>query len=380
MKQVLFFLESLAGGGAEKVLSDIVGNLNPEEYKVTVCTVTDGDIYQDKVSCSCVYKSFLKIRNYNAGGVKKLIFWLKIKMIYNFPTRWIYKWFIRGEYDIEIAFIEGYATKFIAASSNSRSRKIAWVHTDMLSNAYADKCYLNHKQHCMTYKKYDKILCVSNSVMQAFKKKFFGSSRLAVQYNPVDEKAILENSISEPDFLPYFSDGILLGTIGRLEQPKGYQRLVKCAKILFDKGYKFTIWIIGQGSEKEKIEQYIRENGLDNIVILFGFKKNPYQYLRYCDAFICSSYSEGFSTAATESLVMGKPIFTVDCSGMRELIGDSGCGVIVPNNDDALLELLEDLVCGRIPLEKYVKAAKRRGKAFNLQTRISEIERLFSDL
>ena len=146
MKRVLFFLESLSGGGAEKVLSDIVGNLNPEEYQVTVCTVTDGDIYQEKVSCSCTYKSFLEIKNYNEGGLKKVIFWLKIKMIYNFPARWIYKWFIREKYDIEIAFIEGYATKLIAASSNSKSRKVAWVHTDLLRNAYADKCYLNHKQ------------------------------------------------------------------------------------------------------------------------------------------------------------------------------------------------------------------------------------------
>ena len=380
MKRVLFFLESLSGGGAEKVLSDIVGNLNPEEYQVTVCTVTDGDIYQEKVSCSCTYKSFLEIKNYNEGGLKKVIFWLKIKMIYNFPASWIYKWFIREKYDIEIAFIEGYATKLIAASSNSKSRKVAWVHTDLLRNAYADKCYLNHKQHCMTYKKYDKILCVSNSVMQVFKKKFFSSPQLAVQYNPVDEKEILEESLSAPDFLPYSSDGIILGTIGRLEQPKGYYRLVKCAKDLFDKGYKFTIWIIGQGSEKEKIEQYIKENDLDNIVILLGFKKNPYQYMRYCDAFVCSSYSEGFSTAATESLIMGKPIFTVDCSGMRELISDSGCGVIVPNNDDALLELLENLVSGIIPLEKYIKAAQRRGKDFSLKSRILEIEQLFSEL
>lgn len=380
MKRVLFFLESLAGGGAEKVLSDIVRNLNPEEYQVTVCTITDGDIYQEKVSSSCSYKSFLEIENYNAGGLKRVIFWLKIKMIYKFPTCWIYKLFIREKYDIEVAFIEGYATKLIAASTNSQSRKIAWIHTDMLRNNYADKCYLNHQQHCMTYKKYDKILCVSGSVMQAFKEKFFSSSQLAVQYNPVDEKEILVQSNCQPDCVPYYSNGILLGTIGRLEQTKGYLRLVKCAKALFDKGYKFTIWIIGQGSEKEKIEQYIKENRLDNTVLLLGFKKNPYQYLRYCDAFICSSYSEGFSTAATESLVLGKPIFTVDCSGMRELIGDSGCGVIVPNNDDALFVLLENLVSGRIRLEEYGKAAQRRGKDFNLKTRISEIERVFSDL
>lgn len=380
MKRVLFFLESLAGGGAEKTLAEIVSRLNPEAYQITVCTVTDGDIYQDKVSRHCRYRSFLKKSDYTAGGLKKLFFWLKVKLIYSLPPRMVYKWFIRETYDIEAAFIEGFATKLIAASSNSESRKVAWVHTDMLRNAYADSCYANHERHCLAYKEYDRILCVSDSVKRAFEEKFFSSPKISVQYNPVNEEEILKLSNCQTDIVSYPRQGILLGTVGRLEKPKGYWRLIKCAKALVDKGYLFTIWLIGQGSEKAAIEQYVIENGMEQAVRFLGFRKNPYQYMRHFDAFICSSYAEGFSTAATESLILGVPVFSVDCAGMRELIGDSGCGEIVPNTDEALYHLLENLVSGEMVLERYSEAAKQRGRDFEGKTRIAEIERIFSDL
>ena len=60
MKKVLFFVESLAGGGAEKVLADIVKNLDHNKYDVTVCTVSDGGIYQAEVEKYCDYKALLK--------------------------------------------------------------------------------------------------------------------------------------------------------------------------------------------------------------------------------------------------------------------------------------------------------------------------------
>lgn len=72
MKKVLFFIESLAGGGAEKVLSDLVSNLDPDKYDVTVLTVTDGDVYQEKVEKCCRYQSMIhKVSNSNCG-LKKI--------------------------------------------------------------------------------------------------------------------------------------------------------------------------------------------------------------------------------------------------------------------------------------------------------------------
>lgn len=374
MKKILFFVESLAGGGAEKVLSDIVSNLEQEKYDVTVCTVTDEGVYQEKVSKVCEYQSFLHMESYRTGGLRKILFWLGLKAIYTLPAPLVYRFFFRENYDVEVAFIEGFATKIIAASKNVSSKKLAWVHTDMIQNRYADSNFKDKIKHGEAYKKCDQIICVSQSVKKAFEEKFFKSDKICVQYNPVDEQNVLLRSKEEVCI-----DSIhpLLGTVGRLEEVKGYFRLVQCAKKLSEKGYQFELWIIGQGSQKGKIEKYILDNQLTDCVKLLGFQENPYKYIAQCDAFICSSYTEGFSTAAVESLIIGKPIFTVACAGMQELFGNDRCGEIVPNSDEELLNLLEAVVSGNIALENYAEGINQRKSFFRMSTRIKEIEEYF---
>lgn len=377
MKKVLFFIESLANGGAEKVLSDIVCGLDSFRYDITVCTITNGGIYQNRVESACKYYSFLNVDDFYSGGLKKFAFYLKTKLIYKLPTKLVYRIFIREKYDIEVAFVEGFATKLIAASNNPDSQKIAWVHIDMQNNTYADKYYKNITEQILVYKKYQKIICVSQSVKNVFEKKFKIKENTYVQYNPVDENRIVE--LSKQHVLLSKKKSILLGTIGRLEHQKGYARLLQCIKQVAIENLDFEIWIIGDGSQRKELERYIKTNDLDNIVTLLGFQQNPYKYMRCCDAFICSSYAEGFSTAATESLILGKPIFTVDCAGMIELIGASQCGEVVPNTDVALLELLQKITKKDYQLEKYKKAAAIRGQEFRMTVRIAELENLLDE-
>ena len=75
-------------------------------------------------------------------------------------------------YDIEVAFVEGFATKIIASSTNKKSKKICWLHIDMENNPYADKYYSSIDEERETYQKYDKIVGVSKSVKNAFENKF----------------------------------------------------------------------------------------------------------------------------------------------------------------------------------------------------------------
>lgn len=375
MRKVLFFIESLSGGGAEKVLSDIVTNINKNEFDITVCTVVDQGIYQEDVMQSCCYYSFLHKSDYNNGGFRKLFYWLKTKLIYGLPVKWIYRFFIKDKYDTEIAFVEGYATKFIGASNNKYSKKIAWVHTDMIQNNYADNYYKNLTEHVSTYRRFDRIICVSQSVKKSFQEKFFSYPNIYVQYNPVDKFEIIKKS-NENINLTKHNNGVLLGSIGRLEKQKGYSRIIECAKKLHEKGYVFSIWIVGDGSEKTRLENEIKMADLTSVVKLLGFQNNPYKYIAKCDAFICSSLSEGYSTAATESLILGKPIFTVDCPGMKELFGNYRCGEIVDNNDEAFFSLIECVVSKKIDVNSYKLNILKRQKMFDMSARISEIEEL----
>ena len=377
MKKVLFFIESLSRGGAEKVLSDIVSHLDKKKYDVTVCTVTDQGEYQPVIEKHCHYCSFLNMKDSNGNAFKKLLFRVKTNLIYKLPAKLVYRWQIKSEYDIEIAFVEGFATKLIAVSPNPNSKKIAWVHIDMNKNPYADSCYADHSSHVEAYRKYDNILCVSEDVKKAFESKFFFSGKISVQYNVIDTRNIIASSKKEIDI--EIPNAISLYSVGRLEEVKGFVRLVDMLGKLFQIGYNFSLWLIGDGSQRCQIEEVIRKYNMKERIRILGFHSNPYKYMSKCDAFVCSSYAEGFSTAATETLILEKPIFTTDCAGMQELFGDEDCGEIVPNTDEALFDLLKRLVSGNVNLERYGEALKRRKKFFDITKRIKEIEGILDE-
>lgn len=373
MKQsVLFFIESLGGGGAEKGLSDLVCNLDQTKYDVTVISIADGGVYEPIVKRHCHYRPILSNDDYKAGRWKKLRYILKYKLIYSLPARIIYRFMIHEKYDVEIAFIEGFATRLIAASPSKRSKKLAWVHIDMEKNPYASASYKNEVQHRAAYEKYDKVCCVSKSAKDVFSKMFFDDKRVVVQYNPVDSAEVMRKGKEPVELIP--DPTLQLGTIGRLEEQKGFIRLLDCLGRLKSKGYQFGLWIAGEGSQRLQLEALIEKYQMQEQVTLLGFQENPYKYVDKCDAFVCSSYAEGFSTAATESLILGKPIFTTDCAGMQELFGAETCGEIVPNTDEALYEMLEKLLSGKWKAADYTGAVARRALDFDIKKRMQEIE------
>ena len=374
MKRILFFIESLAGGGAEKVLTDLVSNLNREHYDITVCTVTDEGVYQKQVEAVCHYRSFLRMADYRAGGIRKAMFWLKTKLIYCLPAKLVYHWGIKEHYDYEVAFVEGFATKLIAESPNEASKKVAWVHTNVVRNPHADRHFASLEDQIRAYRRFDRVVCVSKSVLEACQDKFRFQEKLCTQYNPVDEKKVIAAGRESVDLKPSFSP--LLGAVGRLEVQKGFDRLIACAKKIRDDGGSFEIWIIGDGTQRQELQRQIQEAGLSNMVKLMGFQTNPHKYMACCDAFICSSYDEGFSTAATESLLLGKPVFTVECAGMNELIGGEICGEIVENSDEALLQMLERIVSIPNYIDDHSTGVCKRASEMKLAARIREIDQL----
>ena len=92
--------------------------------------------------------------------------------------------------------------------------------------------------------------------------------------------------------------------------------------------------------------------------------------------YVCSSIYEGFSTAATEAIVLGTPVLTTDVSGMREMLGNSEYGLITENDDDAFENGLRKLLEHPQMLAHYRKMAQKRSSCFTLHNRLQEIEEL----
>lgn len=368
MKKIMIMSNTLYSGGAEKVLQTLLNNLDRSLYDITVYSLN-----REKIDPEIFTKPFnYKVVFENPAGGKSLLRKVKGKIFNDFPPDVFYSIYIKEKYDVEIAFIEGESTKIISGSGNIKSKKIAWVHTDLIKNNWTDFLYKSVDEEAEAYRKFDSIVCVSEQVKKSFEEKYsvYGS---VVKYNPVDSGEIKQKALEK---VGIDHNGPLLVSVGRLEEPKGYIRLVECAAKLCGEGEKFTLWIIGDGKQRPDLEKIIEEKNLSDCVKLLGFSKNPYKYLNLADAFICSSYVEGFSTAATESIILGKPVYTLDCPGMRELFGGEECGEILPNTDGDLYTLLKDAVTDKEKLKLFTDGAKRRAEFFDVKKRIADIENL----
>ena len=372
---ILFVVNALGSGGAEKIFMDIVSNFDYSRHSVTVAMVDHFGIYVAQLPKE-VKKKY--IFEHVSTPVWKRRFYGSVSVIGTYILRkispkYFYDHYIAGDYDVEIAFLEGEATSLVAQSKNPDSVKYAWVHTDMIKNPWTDKCYKNFEQEKEVYSKYDRVIAVSKSVKEAFEKKFELPAQ--VVYNALDEKEIERKTLLF-EGNPKSEEITRLISIGRLEKVKGFERLIEAFAELIKETPNVELYLVGDGSERSGLERLIAEKKVGDKVKLLGFKSNPYPYLKSSDVFVCSSYAEGFSTVVTEALILGIPTVTTECAGMRELLGDSEYGLIVENSSKGILDGLRKMTGDPVMLEAYQKKAKERGRAFCVADRIKEIEAL----
>jgi glycosyltransferase involved in cell wall biosynthesis len=281
-----------------------------------------------------------------------------------------YRLHIKGNYDIECAFLESGPTKIIASSTNKRAKKLAWVHC-ALSHAITDAAAFVSKT-ASWYRQFDCVVCVSQNVKEDFDQLFHSAFRTKVVYNTIEDDVIRKNA-EKP--VPGIEKRRLTAiTIGRFMPQKNYPRLLKTHEKLLASGIAHDLWILGDGELRPDIERFIREHNLTDSVTLFGFQKNPYPYLKAADLVVCSSNYEGFSTVITESTILGKAIVTTDCSGMKEILGDSEFGLITDNSDEAFYKGVKTMLTDACLRNDYEKKAAIRGQQFSTEALVSQTQ------
>lgn len=371
-KKILFLIESFAGGGVEKVFIDLINNMDISKYDITVMSIWDYGVRKKDLRKDVKYKSIFP----NIRGISRVF--------HNFVEKsdgsLLYKLGIREKYDIEIAFIEGRATKIIGASTNPNSKKIAWVHIDLSQGHWTSRVFkesLEREKDC--YKKFNDIVFVSNSAKEGFKN-LFGNEfdNLQVKYNPIIVEEVVKKAEEEVNDIEKPKDKMLLVTSGRLVSQKGYESLLEACNKLNKDNIKYELWILGEGWDRPKLEELINKYNLSNVKLL-GFKENPYKYIKQGDLFVCSSKNEGFSLVIAEAMILGLPVISTNCSGPNELLNFGQYGYMVENNDEALYEGLKEIINNDEKLKYYKKKSKERIDFFNYKNRISDIERLFND-
>ena len=365
MIKILFLIHDLGSGGAEKVLVNLVNNMDISKFDITVMTLFDMGVNRQFLGESIRYKTWCKKMIPGNSHLMKMLS----------PER-LHKLIIKEHYDIEVAYLEGPCARVISGCNDPDVKKLAWIHIEQHTAERAATSFRNIAEAKKCYQKFDRIICVSQTVKQDFIQALQIPVPHEVLYNTNESDKIirLSQEAVEPGMLR--PDEIKLVGVGKLLKNKGFDRVVRIVKQLKEQGYPVHFYVLGEGMERGSLQEYVRENGLERNVTLLGYQLNPYRYVAKCDLFVCASFAEGFSTAATEALIVGTPVCTVEVSGMKEMLGECNeYGLIVDNNDEALYQGIKRFFVEPGLIEHYRKQAEKRGKDFSTEKTVRAVEK-----
>lgn len=367
MIKVLFFIHDLMHGGAEKVLVNLVNNMDKKKFDITVLCLFDEGVNKKYLNDDIHYKYVFK-KAFRGNTIL-----LKL-----FSPKTLYKKMIKDEYDIVISYLEGSCTRIIAGADNDL-KKIAWVHATESIKEFKYS-YRSLKEAKETYYKYNKVICVSEEVRKNLSKLTGLEDSIDVKYNVNETDKIIKLSNIYAEEIKQ-EDGIFnICAVGKVVHNKGFMRLAHVCKRLSYEGYRMKVYILGIGDEQDKVISYLKENDIEDVFCFLGYQENPYKYIAACDLFVCSSYKEGFSTATTEALIVGTPVVVTNCSGMREMLGDNEYGLIVDNSEDGIYQGLKKLMDDKELLIHYTEQSKIRGRFFEKQRIVDDIQNMMINL
>lgn len=340
MKRILFGITSLTLGGAERVLVDIANNLC-EKYDITIFTIyAKGELEKQlnpKVKLKTLYPiAFSELSIFQQKiGVPLKILWKKNSL---------YQKYIKGHYDVEIAFLEGPITRLLS-STNEKVRKIVWIHNDIsLVFGTGIKAKVKKRLDKKIYRKYQELIFVSQDNLDKFNEVYPKEKieNRKVIYNYIDKKNILEKAKEEKE-IAFFEAIPNFVTVARLVPQKAIDRLIQIHSKLVNHGLKHNLYVIGEGVERKKLEGMIEKYKVGNSFFLLGKKENPYPYIKSCDYFCLLSKFEGYGMVLEEAKILNKPIIITNTAA-REAVRGYKNATILENTDIEIYQGLKEII------------------------------------
>lgn len=396
MKKALFVINTLGHAGAETALLEVLRNMDPREYDVDLYVLTNqGELVHELPehvkllnkkynSCSVLSREGKRALRgqvlhamLSGGSILKCFPYLvrnfcvmlgKGKIL---PDKLLWRVMSEGgmridtHYDLAVAYLEGGSTYYVADHVKA-DKKAAFIHVDYKKAGYTralDKeCYL----------KYDKVFPVSDEVRASFLQVYPECEAVTeVFHNIINQEEIRKKSLLPGGFTDSY-DGVRILTVGRLTAQKAYEVSVEAMKLLKEKGIRARWYVLGEGEQREALEERIKKLGLEQDFILLGAVGNPYPYLLQADLYVHASRFEGKSIAIQEAQTLGKTILVSDCSGNREQVVHNVDGMLCCLTPEGISEGIVELISDK---EKY----RRLGTAAaeKKQTDESEMHKLF---
>jgi len=314
-------MQNLRMGGAEQVLVTYLLNFDRSKYEVELVLHTREGVLLNKLPTDIEVKSLVPVDNGKMLNKMYRSFFFKILKYAPFLID-IYFCLRFKKKDVNVGFMEGITTNLV---SHFKGKKVAWVHTDVQKNPWADQYFSSLKNEQKVYGGFAKIVFVSFGTMQKFQEKFqLVSKKLEVIiHNPIDKDGILKKSVvHDLSFNKWFKateNTFRVISVGRLDPVKRYDLLINAFNDVQVNSELISLTIIGSGGEWEKLQKLKEQKNVKNLWMI-GQKGNPMPYVVNSSLFVSTSLVESFPTAIIESLVLGTPVLATQNLGTSEVL------------------------------------------------------------
>lgn len=369
-KKLSILIYSLAGGGAERVVSVLLDGLK-DQYEITLVLMRDKIDYEIPKEIKI---HFIENSNPDEKGIFKLL-----KLPY---LGWRYKNFCRKN-NIDISLALTNRPVYIAMFAKIFGLKIKSIISERTTPS---KIYASHSLQSSInkflikwlYPKSDKIIANSQGNKQDLIQNFgINKDKIVTIHNPFDIEKIEQQSQECIDDFTF--DRFTFVSVGRVDAGKNHGLLIEAFKELnFE---KTQLLILGEGTLKKELESLVKEYKLDERVYFIGFRENPYRYMAKSDCFVFSSNHEGFPNVLVEAFACDLAVISTDCrSGPREILApgtdagfqleedieESEYGVLTPVNDvQSMKKAMKLMYEDEKVRQKYIDLNKKRISEFN---------------
>lgn len=389
MKKVLFYNGQLFMGGIERVAISYLEGLSKEKDLDITLVIKENNPEKNifiKDVPSNIKIEFIKtekmvsFRN-KASNKRKNPFW---KIVYFFMLnyermymkKWLKNYFLKNKFDVTIDFDMSLG-KYLDVVD---SKKIGWLHFSLIGKR---KNKRKGKRFEKRLEKYDKIIAICDEMKEEAKNLFnIPEEKLERLYNPFDIEKVKRERLNDTEVTEedkkYLQEDYMVA-VSRLVKGKGREDLIEIYSKLKEKGVKEKLYILGDGNQKQELQNKIENLNLQNDVFLLGQKKNPYPWMKNAKIFLHTSYGEGLPTVFLESMICGTPVIAYDCpTGPKDILGKNEYGVLVKTgNKTRFEEEIIELLSNTDKQQEYIdKFFKEKLSEFSIETIIKKLKEI----
>lgn len=340
-KKILFYINTICGGGAERVMVNLASAFSKREYEVVL--VTSSRTENEYTLYDSVKRISLEERECRQGRIKK-----------NVQRVWKLRSVCRKEKpDVLISFMGEPNCRALAAASGLPVKNIISVRSDP-SREYQGKIRGFLAKYLLPLA--DGCVFQTEDAKKWFPEKLQKKSQII--FNMVREEFYKIKYVPVPGRFV---------SCGRLEKVKNYRLAVEAFKDIAEDYPQAELWIYGEGEQKENLEQQIAGYNLQDRIHLKGRVNDVPKVLSQAFAFILPSVMEGMPNALMEAMAAGVPCIAADCpcGGPRALIESGVNGLLVESNNIGKMALaMKSLLDNREQALALGKNAKERAQLF----------------